>query len=460
MNAKQGTALATDKIVTHFKPHADEFVAIYLLRRFGQELFPGISDAKIITKDGSVKLYNRKGWLKVGIGEGIFDEHGQLNCCCADLVAQYLGIDHLPKIILLLKHIRRGDLFGKSTTYDLSECIKNLNHDGWSPAKIEKWLATFLDCYFDDKTIIKGSSVDDDHQGYIFPISDGETRTLFSNNTLYRDWLKKKNLKSNQPEVSKLTNNLNQFTKRPPSKIFDICEGAYLIAVYLGKLESFTWTSAIFEASKNYQQEFLEACDIVKPMKVIVVRPYDNCNKANIIRILAIDRTINRQGNKCLLNAAKFLNKNLDVLVIQQPNGSIQVFITNIHLMHLWPMIVRAIRLEEMVVNDMPIDSIITDYDVLAQTGSLTELPQLPLWYFPANGNGDGWALLNGALTLPNVIPSNIYFDEIVNIIKTMIFYNDDKNTWQNYADNRIDEYHDSCNKPSTGNCLGDYSAL
>ncbi len=449
-----------NKIVTHFKPHADEFVAIYLLRRFGQKLFPGIADAKIVTKDGGVKLYSRKGWLKVGIGKGIFDEHGQLSFCCADLVAQYLSIDHIPKIALLLKHIRRGDLFGNSTTYDLSQCIKNLNYNGWSPAKIEKWLTTFLDCYFDDKTILKGSSIDDDKERCIFPISDIETRKLFSHNTFYRNWLKEKNLKSNQPEVSKLTDNLNQFVKRPPSKIFDICEGACLIATYLGKLEAFAWTSTIFEASKNFQQEFLDACEIVKPLKVIDVKPYDNCKETDIIRMLTIDRSLNCKGNNCIKNAAQFLNKNLDVLVIQQPNGSIQAFITNVHLMHLWPMIVRAIRLEEMIVNDMHLDNIITDYDVLAQTGHLTELPQLPPWYFPTNGNGGGWALLNGALSQPNVIPSNIYFDKIVNIIETMIFYDDDNNAWQSYVNTRIRRYQKACQKSSSGNCLGDIATF
>ena len=36
-----------NEIVTHERPHLDEIVAIWLLRRFGETRFPGISQAKV-----------------------------------------------------------------------------------------------------------------------------------------------------------------------------------------------------------------------------------------------------------------------------------------------------------------------------------------------------------------------------------------------------------------------------
>ena len=453
-----------NKIVTHHEPHADEFLAIYLLRSYGQAKFPGIADAKIITKDGSVKLVSRKDWLKVGIGEGIFDEHGldaKKECCCADLVAQYLGIDQIPKVKLLLKKIRMGDLYGKSTTLDLGQCVKTLNQESWPVAKIEKWLTVFLDCYFDDKTVIKGFSQGDDQVEIIFPISDQQTRDIITTNTFYHKWLKSIELNNNSPEVKKLAQNLQSFSKQPPSILFNFCEGVCLIATHLGMLEAYSWSVPIFEASKNFQLKFLEACDIIKTVKPTFVRPDDENSPNKFIQILEIDRRINQSGNECLLNAARFLNKNLDILVVQQPTGNVQIFIPQKRRQYLWPMLVRAIRLEEMIANDTAIDEICTDYDQLAQTGNVSEIPQeIPQWYFPANGNGVGWALLNGSLTMPKVKPSNIFFDKIIYIIKKVVLLNDCQENWQDYLSVRLDKYRDSCKQQSNSNCLGDIAKI
>ena len=63
-------------IVTHSRPHLDEIAAIWILRKFGEQTFPGISTAQLIfwetggqTPDGrSSQEYDNEGYLLLGVG--------------------------------------------------------------------------------------------------------------------------------------------------------------------------------------------------------------------------------------------------------------------------------------------------------------------------------------------------------------------------------------------------------
>ncbi|MFH2049813.1 MAG: hypothetical protein ABIJ12_10250 [bacterium] len=435
------------KIIFHFEPHLDEYFAAYLARSFGGKVWIDIANAKIVTKDGSVTLVDRKDWLPIGVGEGPFDEHGpdkDPELCAADLIAQFLEIENDKKISILLKMVRTGDGNGQSTPLDLSQCVRMLTHVGWSPTKIEAWLKVFLDCFFDDRTTIKNGRMETKPDSIEFPVGNSEARIL---NELFEKWLItiKKGGDPQQIEkcIGHLRKNLALLTKRAPSKIFDLVECCSLIAAYHPNNEDiiFKWVEPIFNACLQYQTDFLAACDIIKSAKIQKIKPSPDCQPKEIIQVMGINQKLNASSNRCLVSAAKYLNKNLDVLIIQQPSGNVQIFILRHWHYYLLPMIVRAIRLEEMIASGFLVANIDSGYNYLATPG---RIDNPAIWYLPLNDKGDGYALFNGSLTMPSISPTKIIFNWIVGIISKMVLIDDTEKNWDDYAQIRISQYETS----------------
>src|SRR3989344_9190822 len=130
-----------DTIVTHHRPHLDEIVAIWLLRKFGEEKFPGINSAKIVYVDAGSgprngmkeKEWEAKGILPIGVWGGCFDEHPTAGTerkekeCAATLVAKVLGVEDDPALEKILKFVTNDDLNASSSPFDLSYVVKLLN---------------------------------------------------------------------------------------------------------------------------------------------------------------------------------------------------------------------------------------------------------------------------------------------------------------------------------------------
>ncbi len=128
------------KIVTHLRPHADELVALMLLRKFpeGEEKFPGVSKAEI-TFLSTGELPNGKtaadfpDTVFLGCGGGIFDEHATSKNerkegeTCTTLVAKYLGLDRDPALEKIIHFIKEEDLGGSKVKNELPMLIKFLH---------------------------------------------------------------------------------------------------------------------------------------------------------------------------------------------------------------------------------------------------------------------------------------------------------------------------------------------
>jgi len=128
------------KIVTHLRPHADELVALMLLRKFpqGEEKFPGVSTAEISflstgeLPDGKTAV-DFPDTIFLGCGGGIFDEHATSKKersegeTCATLVAKYLGLDKERAFEKILFFIKEEDLGGSKVKNELPMVIKFLH---------------------------------------------------------------------------------------------------------------------------------------------------------------------------------------------------------------------------------------------------------------------------------------------------------------------------------------------
>lgn len=120
------------------RPQPDTIVAIFLLKTFGNERFPGIENNKIqVNPDTPTETFDElvaRKILPIDIGSGPLDHHGTGECA-SELVADLLHIRDDPAIARLLTYAKRDDAFGKGTSsndpidrsFGLSGLIASLN---------------------------------------------------------------------------------------------------------------------------------------------------------------------------------------------------------------------------------------------------------------------------------------------------------------------------------------------
>ncbi len=141
------------RIVTHLRPHADELVALMLLRTFkqGEEFFPGIMQAKLeymatgLISEGKTTL-DFPDTVFLGCGGGIFDEHStfktdhKIGSCCTTLVAEKLGVLKEKGLERILFQVLREDEVGAKVKHEIPSIIKLL-HNKYpnEPEKVATW---------------------------------------------------------------------------------------------------------------------------------------------------------------------------------------------------------------------------------------------------------------------------------------------------------------------------------
>lgn len=108
-------------IVIPTRPQPDTIAAIFLLKFFGSEKYPGIKEAKIesrntLPKGETPESMAERGYFLLDIGGGPFDHHAARGKVTASqLVANDLGISDNPTLSKLLQYAERDDKYGKGT---------------------------------------------------------------------------------------------------------------------------------------------------------------------------------------------------------------------------------------------------------------------------------------------------------------------------------------------------------
>ena len=162
------------RILTHERPHLDEIVAIWLLRRFGEQKFPGVGRAKVgftsIRKLAEAGLkpedYEAQGTLLLGVGGGKFDEHPTMEevrkagDCATTLVAKELGIGDDPALAKILKFVHAADVEGNASPFDVSYLVKLL-HARYpdDPNRVIEWALVAIEAKYEEQlrffTVVK-----------------------------------------------------------------------------------------------------------------------------------------------------------------------------------------------------------------------------------------------------------------------------------------------------------------
>ena len=118
-------------IVLPTRPQPDTIVAIFLLKKFGQELFFDVTNATVTVDPNATQT---DGYLLIDVAGGELDHHGT-DKCATELVAIKLGVQDNPELRNLIAYARRDDTKGQGTiskdhldrTFGLSGLIAALN---------------------------------------------------------------------------------------------------------------------------------------------------------------------------------------------------------------------------------------------------------------------------------------------------------------------------------------------
>src|SRR3989344_3257007 len=145
-DAKCHMAPRVTTIVMYPRPQPDTICAYFLLKQFGEEQHPGISEAKLefwnqVRPEKTPAEWEQAGYLLIDLGGGKFDhhrdDHATKSETAATLVAKHLGVSTDPALRKLLTYVKRDDLEGRGIVskdildraFGLSAIIMNLNRD-------------------------------------------------------------------------------------------------------------------------------------------------------------------------------------------------------------------------------------------------------------------------------------------------------------------------------------------
>jgi hypothetical protein len=145
-------------IISHEGPHLDELAAIWLLKSFGEEKFPGIEKARLIfdreqASGKSAADFEKEGVLLIGVGEGRgrFNEHPvngdrKEGECAATLVAKELEVDDDPALQKILRYVLITETQGGAKPFELSSLVKTLSDE--EPEKLVEWTTRALEAKY------------------------------------------------------------------------------------------------------------------------------------------------------------------------------------------------------------------------------------------------------------------------------------------------------------------------
>lgn len=119
LNGTKETRNAIRTILLPARPQPDTIVAMFFLKTFGQEQYPGIETAEISVlptppEGATESSLLSEGILPIDIVGGKFDHHKQ-GGTASKLIAQALGIEQSPALAKLLTYAERDDKYGKGT---------------------------------------------------------------------------------------------------------------------------------------------------------------------------------------------------------------------------------------------------------------------------------------------------------------------------------------------------------
>lgn len=381
-------------ILMHHRPHLDEILSDELIRKFGQGMYPGVEDAKILLEGAataemlgeSAASLEADGIIALGRWGGEFDEHpgvhtfGVPDKCTADLVAEKLGIANKPLLQPLLKFARQADLKAAGHQLDLACMVKTMHSvHRKDPFKVIAWTREGIKANLQEEVM--------GHRNIIpqRKTTDLVTQLLGT---------------ANEPALQRVLT-----LARSDNHAFGLGRVAAAIqAVNSDGLSKATeWAKTGLQAVYQRQLAFFRAQEVAKNAREEFVH-----HQGKVARVI-IAQTDEEQFN----DAARFAGA--AVVIQQQPSGNVQIY-TNKDRRKLgfsvnMDRVAAYLRTAEQEAKHAVLT---TDPEELASEGIVAGVEE---WYYHLEGQ----MLLNGSLTTDND-PTKIPLDEIVEIVKRGVY--------------------------------------
>jgi hypothetical protein len=146
-------------IILPTRSQPDTLVAIFILKYYGKEKFPGIENAEIkvwqtMPEGETEETLEAKGFVLLDFGGGKFDHHNkEVQTTASALVSEYLEVIDNPSLAKLLEYAKRDDFFGKGTistdpidrALGLSGLINSMNRSmPNNPEKVPEYIIPLL----------------------------------------------------------------------------------------------------------------------------------------------------------------------------------------------------------------------------------------------------------------------------------------------------------------------------
>lgn len=397
-----------NRIITHVNPDLDGMLSILLLRKFGESLFPGVSNAKVdfitaseLPNNMTSSQLEKKGTLAVDIGGGRFDSHptknggvGKLDRSAADLVAEKLGLLNVEIWNPLIEYTRMHDTaaHGLYSTDPLHH-IFSLNSilEGIT-LKYENDSETLLERGIQIITVIPS---------YVANINLEFNIVLMTEIINKYFVLKGIDLLGNDEELNHFRQWYIQMKTDP-----DLTFGKHPLDRLVAVRSLLHGAYYFFDKDENLLQDYA-----FKLIDAILKREYHWFNALKQYRELAILKNIGdllmsaiSSDNGMVIKAARYVN-NPDILIYHNPvNGAVTVFIQRRGKLNKYPFenIAARIRLTEAIEKNEKIN-----FDNLASVGTYYG------WFLHQSQN----ILIRGSRKQNNFIPTCIPLNQLIDIV-------------------------------------------
>jgi hypothetical protein len=360
-------------IVTHLKPHLDEFVAVWMLLVFGAKKFLFEAELKweqMALAEMPRSLDNYPEHLFVGCADSPYDEHALSaeeyeKTCSAQLVAEDL-VGYEPCLHLLIGGVRSADRGKKSATH-LGTVVKALQEiPGVRAWDIYFWLKRFLNLVLETEK-------------ELFEKISAEVESLYLTSQ-----------DANREEFK------NRFSA--PKRAWATLEFK-AVSAFMAKHGHSDWVDFGKKGLAHRQFLFDEAIKEIVSSETKITQKFKSVVGGEI-EILAIDT-----NNPLVPAASRKLG--YGICVVRNGLGNIVVQTAEENGAHLYNVAAKLRRAEMVAGGQKPLD----DWKHLSQEGTLKECPQ---WHLH-QGIG-GRQLYNG--TLSHIVePTALSPEEIVEII-------------------------------------------
>lgn len=362
-----------NNVVTHLNPHLDEYLAIHLVKTFGQYKFQtiGLTYGYLCTTVNDPELESKNPTtLFLGVGRGQFDDHGhQQHKSCCELMAEYLLVKESLSLMKVLETVSFHDknLAKTPNPRTLPRTINLMHRYGYDPVMVMDWVEHALHALVQSEVrLLAKVATEVDQEGLFGELRRGEIHRRFLD--VHRDWM--------DLGLKQIANTFESGGKE--------------------------WLKFAHDAHKEQDKAFKQACEIA-PRAINRVQ-----SRFGEISILSIDGSDGTLGYCEVEFDAASRNRRVgaDLVILRNSQGNTMIAANPTFKGNLTGF-VKKLRIAEARKRG---EFIPPQFQI--QEGTVEEFPQ---WHVH---EGIGYRrVYNGTATRPYVEPTVLMFDEINELI-------------------------------------------